>query len=152
MDDKYFMNEAIKEARKGIKEKQSPFGAVIVHNKKIIARGHNNNYKNCDPTAHAEIIAIRKACKKQKNLFLKNCTIYSTAEPCPLCLSAIHWCRINRVVYGASINDAKKAGFNEINFSDKLFNKIAKLRLKIKSGILKQECKKLFKEFKCKPY
>jgi len=103
--DKKFMWEAIKEAEKSLALDEVPVGAVIVKDNKIIARGHNLREKTHDPTSHAEIVAIRKACKKLKSWRLEGCTIYVTIEPCAMCAGTLLWSRIDRIVYGA--NDAK---------------------------------------------
>jgi guanine deaminase len=108
-----FMKEAVKEAKKGLKKKEGgPFGAVIVCNGKIISKAHNTVLKN-DPTAHAEINAIRKASKKLKTFDLSGCDLYTTCYPCPMCYSAIHWARIKQVFYSATSNKATKVGFDD---------------------------------------
>ncbi|MBO5910806.1 MAG: nucleoside deaminase [Elusimicrobiaceae bacterium] len=110
----YFLNEAIKEARKGVKAGHGgPFGAVIVKDGKIIARGHNRVTSTNDPTAHAEIVTIRKACKKLKNFELKDCILYSSCEPCPMCLGAIYWTRLKALFYAADRYVAAKANFDD---------------------------------------
>lgn len=155
MKDEDFMRKAIEKAIQGIKKGQTPFGACIVKNGKIVACEHNVVWKTTDSTAHAEVNAIRKACSKLKTIDLTGCTIYSTTEPCPMCYSAIHWARIKKIVYGASIADAKKAGFNELQISDKTMKKIGKDKMKIESGLLKKECVELFalwKKHKGKAY
>jgi guanine deaminase len=109
-----FMQEAIKEAQKGIRNNEGgPFGAVIVMDNKIIGRGHNQVIKLNDPTAHAEIQAIRDACKNIENFSLKGATIYTTCEPCPMCFGAIHWARIDKVIFAATLEDAAKVGFDD---------------------------------------
>jgi guanine deaminase len=109
-----FMLEAIKEARKGVLEGEGgPFGAVVVKDGKIVGRGHNRVVGKKDPTAHAEIEAIRDAAKKLNDFSLKGCTLYVTAEPCPMCFGAIHWARIDKVIYGATREDAAKIGFDD---------------------------------------
>ncbi|MCD6436540.1 MAG: nucleoside deaminase [Clostridiales bacterium] len=109
-----FMQEAIEEAKKGITcHEGGPFGAVIVKNGKIISRSHNQVVSHNDPTAHAEMQAIRKACEKLNTFNLKGCEIYSTGEPCPMCYSAIHWARIDKIYYGCSRKDAAEIGFDD---------------------------------------
>lgn len=93
--------------------KNGPFGAVIVKNDKIIAEGWNRVVENHDPTAHAEIVVIRDACKVLHTHNLSGCTIYCSCEPCPMCLSAIYWARIDSVIYAASQEDAAHAGFDD---------------------------------------
>lgn len=117
-EDTRFMNMAADLAEKNIDEKGGPFAAIIVRNGKIIATGVNRVTANNDPTAHAEINAIRSACLKEENFKLTNCVIYSTCEPCSMCLSALYWAGISRIYYGNSQDDAEA-----INFSDKFIYK-----------------------------
>ncbi|MGK0291303.1 MAG: guanine deaminase [bacterium] len=91
-----------------------PFGAVIVKDGVVVSEGWNQVVKNCDPTAHAEVVAIRKAGEVLKNHILQGCTIYSSCEPCPMCLSSIYWSRIDRIVYSATKKDAQDAGFDDL--------------------------------------
>lgn len=112
MDD--YMKAAIDEAFIGISKKDGgPFGAVVIRNGKIIARGHNKVVMTHDPTAHAEIVAIREAAKLLERFDLSDCELFTTCEPCPMCYSAIHWARIGRVVYGATRVDAANIGFDD---------------------------------------
>lgn len=90
-----------------------PFGAVIVKGSEIIAEGTNRVTSTNDPTAHAEIVAIREACLKLKDFQLTGCEIYASSEPCPMCLGAIYWARASRVFYGSSAADAAAAGFDD---------------------------------------
>ena len=90
-----------------------PFGAVVVQATRIIGEGWNQVVELNDPTAHAEIIAIRKACTTLKTHVLSDCTIYSSCEPCPMCLAAIYWARLKKVVFACNINDASCAGFDD---------------------------------------
>ena len=96
-----FMNEALKEANKSLKQNEVPIGAVVVKDGKIISKGHNIREKKQNALLHAEIIAINKACKKLKSWRLENCEIYVTLEPCPMCAGAIANARIKKVVFGA---------------------------------------------------
>ncbi|MDH5483718.1 MAG: nucleoside deaminase [Gammaproteobacteria bacterium] len=111
--DKNFLDRAIQLACQSIDNNGGPFGAVIVRDNKIIGEGHNQVTLINDPTAHAEIMAIRNACETIQNFDLSNCTIYSSCEPCPMCMSAIYWARINRVIYAASGEEAASAGFDD---------------------------------------
>ena len=112
-----YMKEAVKEAREGIRKNHGgPFGCVIVKNGVIIGRGHNMVIKNNDPTCHGEIMAIHDACAEVNNFSLKGCELYTTAEPCPMCLGAILWAGIERVYYGCNIEDTEKIGFSDSNF------------------------------------
>ena len=142
-----FMAVAIAKARKGIAKGQTPFGACIVKEEKIISCAHNVVWKTSDITAHAEIAAIRQACRKLKTIDLTGTIIYSTCEPCPMCFSACHWAKINTIVYGADIADAKRAGFNELRISNKDLKKTGKSRIKIIRGVLREENKDIFNEW-----
>ena len=143
-----FMRLAIKEAEKGISRLSGgPFGACIVKGKKVIAKTHNTVLKNKDATAHAEVNAIRLASKKLRAYNLKGCVIYSTTEPCPMCFSAIHWARIDKIFYGTNIADVKKLGFNEMPISVKNMKKTDKSQLKFEAGFMKEECMDLLKKW-----
>lgn len=115
-----FMRKAIEISQISIEEGGGPFGAVIVQGGIIIATGNNKVTKNNDPTAHAEIEAIRDACKKLGKFKLNNCTIYTSCEPCPMCLSAIYWSGIKRVFYGNTKEDAKAINFDDAFIYDEL--------------------------------
>ncbi len=109
-----FMKLALDEAFKGMRaEDGGPFGAAIVKDGKIIAIGHNEVIKTNDPTAHAEIVAIRKATKLLGRFDLSDCEIYSSCEPCPMCFSAIHWAKMKTLYFAANRNDAAKIGFDD---------------------------------------
>ncbi len=112
--DKEFMQKAIDLSIENVKNGGGPFGAVIVENDEIVATGVNRVTANNDPTAHAEVSAIRAACQKKSNFKLTGCTIYTSCEPCPMCLAAIYWAGISRIFYGNTKQDAE-----EINFGDK---------------------------------
>jgi len=93
-----------------------PFGAVIVRDQEIIGRGWNRVTSTNDPTAHAEIVAVRDACSRLKTFSLEGCEIYSSCEPCPMCLAAIYWSHLDRIHYAATCDDAAAAGFDDQNF------------------------------------
>ena len=106
------MHEAIRLSReKSLQGDGGPFGAVIVRAGKIIARGWNQVLKNNDPTCHAEMVAIRKACRRLKNYSLAGCAIYVNCEPCPMCLSALYWAGIDKIYFAAGRKDAADLGF-----------------------------------------
>lgn len=139
---------AIKEARHGVLNNEGgPFGAVIVNkNGKIIGVGHNKVIKNNDPTAHAEVMAIRDACKTLNTYNLTDCKIYSTSEPCPMCLSAIIWANIKEIYYGTDRLEVSKIGFRD----DLIYNFLEgkqKDILTIKK-ITNQDCQELLNEYK----
>ena len=108
-----FMNRAIELSIESVNKDGGPFGSVIVKDNKIIAEGSNKVTSTNDPTAHGEIVAIREACKKINNFSLKGCELYSTCEPCPMCLSAIYWARIDKIYYANTRKDAQKIDFDD---------------------------------------
>lgn len=96
-----------------LKHGNGPFAAIVVKDGKIIGEGNNSVTNNCDPTAHAEVVAIRNACKHLKFHQLDDCVLYTSCEPCPMCFGAIYWARPDRVVYAATKKDAAEAGFDD---------------------------------------
>ncbi len=142
LDEKYML-EALKEAKKASDKDEAPVGAVIVINNKIIARGHNLRETKLDPTMHAEIVAIRKACKKLKSWRLVGATMYVTIEPCSMCAGTLLWTRIDRIVYGAK--DPKGGALVS---SMKLFDSPnINHHPEITGGILKEKCSSIIKDF-----
>ena len=139
-----FMQEAIRLAKENVlKGTGGPFGAVIVKDGKIIARGVNTVTRDNDPTAHAEINAIRNATKALGNFQLEGCEIYSSCEPCPMCLGAIYWARPAKLYFAATKDDAAKAGFDD-SFIYEEMNKPAEKR-KIETGqCCREEAKTVF--------
>lgn len=120
MTEKDYMQLAIELSKENIKRGGGPFGAVIVQNGEIIATGVNRVVPNSDPTAHAEVNAIREACKKLGVFKLTGSTIYSSCEPCPMCLSAIYWAGISELVYGNTKEDAKHINFDDSFIYDEI--------------------------------
>ena len=137
MNDKEIMKVAIEEAKKG----DFPFGAVIACNGEIIIQTHNKAEK-LDPTLHAETNAIRQACEKLNTIELKNCVLYSTCEPCPMCFMAAWWAKIPKIVYGAEAEDIQEDDW-KINVKCSYLNEKSSNCIKIVSGVLKKECLKL---------
>ncbi len=111
--EKEFMSEAIRLATESVKNGGGPFGAVIVKDGEIIAKSSNSVTKDNDPTAHAEVNTIRKACKALQTFDLSGCTIYTSCEPCPMCFGAIHWARLDKIYYANTKADAKNIGFDD---------------------------------------
>lgn len=111
--DKEFMREAIKIATDNVENGGGPFGAVIVKDGKIVGRGVNRVTASNDPTAHAEVSAIRDACKNLNTFDLKGCKIYTSCEPCPMCLGAIYWARLGHIYYGNTQKDAQDIDFDD---------------------------------------
>jgi tRNA(Arg) A34 adenosine deaminase TadA len=143
-----FMTLAINKAKEGIRAGQSPFGAVVVKDDAVVAAAHNRVWMTCDPTAHAEMNGIREAAKTLATIDLSGCIMYTTCEPCPMCLTAIHWARVNRVVYGATIEDAAEASFNELKIPAKALVQQGGSSLIVESGLLQPECVELFRIWK----
>lgn len=143
-----FMKLAIKEATEGIKQGDGgPFGAVIVKDGKIIGSGHNRVVSSNDPTCHGEIDAIRNACKAIKSFDLSGCDIYTTGEPCPMCISAILWANIDNIYYSCTIEDNDDIGFRDDIFYKKL--KISTNAMKDKMHCIDHEAGiKLFNKYK----
>lgn len=143
-----FMKAAIKEAERGISlNNGGPFGAVIVKDGKVVARGHNHVVANNDPTCHGEVDAIRKACKKLKTFDLTGCDLYTTGEPCPMCLSACLWANIEHIYYGCTISDNDSIGFRDEIFYKYLDISTEKMKHKI-SQVGHKECLDLFEKYR----
>ena len=119
-EDKKFMQLAIDLSIENVAQGGGPIGAVIVRNGEIIATGTNRVTENCDPTAHAEVSAIRAACAKLGDFKLSGCTIYSSCEPCPMCLSALYWAGVERIFYGNTKQDAKSINFDDSFIYDQI--------------------------------
>jgi len=141
-NDEYFMQRALSEAEKSAKKNEIPVGAVLVAEDKILSRAHNETIARNDPTAHAEIVAIRKACRKRDNYRLPDCDLYITLEPCAMCLGALVQARIRRLIYGAL--DPKAGAVESImNFPFEKTNHM----MDIKGGVLAEECGKILQDF-----
>lgn len=148
-----FMEIAIKEAISGVKQKHGgPFGAVIVYKDKIISQAHNEVILKNDPTCHAEILAIRRASKAINNFNLHGCSIFTTCEPCPMCLSAILWAKITKVYFGCTKIDAEEIGFNDnlyfniIKNTNSQNNNSQNTHLKLDmSNFYRKKCLEIFK-------
>ena len=119
-DDEKFMQQAIDLSIDNVANGGGPFGAVIARDGEIIATGTNRVTADCDPTAHAEVNAIRAACAKLKSFKLTGCTIYTSCEPCPMCLSAIYWAGIECIFYGNTKQDAKQINFDDSFIYDQI--------------------------------
>jgi tRNA(Arg) A34 adenosine deaminase TadA len=141
------MARAIAVAREGLATGQTPFGAAVVRDGKVLAAAHNNVWADCDPTAHAEILALREASRVLQSVDLSGCEIYSTCEPCPMCFTAIHWAKLPRVVYGASIADAERAGFSELRVSNEQLKTLGGSGIEIVAGFEREACVALFDEW-----
>jgi tRNA(adenine34) deaminase len=138
-----FMKEALKEAKKAYKKDETPVGAVIVKDGRVIARGHNEKELKNDPTNHAEIIAIRKACKKLNTWRLNECDMYVTLEPCAMCAGAIIQARVGRLFIGTSDPKAGAVGSVIDILGVEKFNH----KVDVCYGLLMEECSKILKDF-----
>ena len=143
MNHSVFMKKAIAQAKKASYADEVPVGCVIVKDGKVIARGRNNREKSNDPTAHAEIIAIRKAAKKFNSWRLLDCTLYVTLEPCPMCIGACVNARIKHVVFGAADSKAGYCGTLHNTAADPSLNH----NIQVTGGIMAAECAQLLKDF-----
>jgi len=141
------MRLAIEKCRQGIAAGQSPFGCAIAYDDKVLSCSHNTVVLTTDITAHAEVNAIREACKATGNIFLDGSVVATTCEPCPMCMSALHWARVDTVYYGATIADADSAGFNELNLPAAKLLEIGGSKVKLIPQLLPEECKQLFADW-----
>lgn len=149
-DDETFLREAILLSREKMEAGEGgPFGAVIVCSGEVIGRGWNRVTSTCDPTAHAEITAIREACSRLRKFSLEGCIIYSSCEPCPMCFAAILWARIDRLVYAAGCADAAAAGFDDRKFYAEIC-KVAEERALPVRQLLRNEANLVFDAWKAK--
>ena len=138
-----FMTRAIKLSIENVNLGGGPFGSIIVKNDKVIAEGSNKVTLNNDPTAHGEIVAIRKACKSLNNFNLSGCELYSTCEPCPMCLSAIYWAHIDKVYYANTRNDAQKIDFDDSLIYSELLTNVKKRKIPM-VPMMRDEALKVF--------
>jgi tRNA(Arg) A34 adenosine deaminase TadA len=144
---KEYMRKAIDLAIENVKNGGGPFGAVIVKNGEIVSTGVNRVTANNDPTAHAEVSAIRAACEKLGTFMLDGCEIYSSCEPCPMCLGAIYWSHIDRLYYGCNKADAADAGFDDSFIYKELELDSSERRLKTEE-LLPDEAKAAFEAWR----
>ncbi|GHV67392.1 hypothetical protein FACS1894199_12800 [Bacteroidia bacterium] len=146
----YYMDCAFEEAFTGIRNNEGgPFGAVVVLNNEIIGKGHNMVTSHNDPTAHAEIVAIRNACNSRQTFHLNDAVLYTTCEPCPMCLAAIYWANIHTIYYYYDRNDAANIGFSDKFIYEELEKPMSKRSIEIKK-IETQVSNDVFDEWKNK--
>ncbi len=148
-DNSKFMLKAIDLSIQSAKSKGGPFGCVIVKNSQIIAEGNNQVTENNDPTAHAEIVAIRNACKKLDNFFLKGCDLYTSCEPCPMCLSAIYWAHLDNIFYANTRKDAADIDFDDSFIYSEIGKEISERKINMKQ-LNRDEALKAFKIWQTK--
>ena len=146
---KQAMQLAVQSALTGIKKEEGgPFGACIVKGDEIIAVAHNTVLKNQDPTCHAEMNAIRLACKELDNHVLTGCELYTTAEPCPMCLSAIYWARLDKIYVGVDKVIAAKYGFDDDKFYQQIALSPSQREVPSQYGVMAKECEHVFSYWK----
>ena len=145
------MSQAIALGRQGMNDQGGgPFGAVVVCDGQIVGRGHNQVTSRLDPTAHAEVMAIRAACQSLGRFELKGCELYTSCEPCPMCLAAIYWARLERVFYACTRHDAAEIGFDDDFIYEQLPLEIAARSLPMEQ-IEREHSLELFREWVAKP-
>ena len=150
-EDKRFMSRAIELAKTAVETNAGgPFGCVVVKNGEIIGEGNNRVTSTNDPTAHAEIIAVREACAHLGNFQLDGCTIYTSCEPCPMCLGAIYWARPDRVFYACTRDDAAKIGFDD-DFIYEELEKTNNDREMVAVELMRAEALEVFRRWAEKP-
>jgi len=138
------MRKAIALSVKNVKSGGGPFGAVIVKDGEVIATGANSVTKNNDPTAHAEVTAIRKAARKLGTFDLSGCEIYTSCEPCPMCLAAIYWARLDKIYFGNTKADAKEIGFDDSFIYDEIALKVEDRKIAT-SQMMREDALEAFK-------
>jgi guanine deaminase len=149
--DARFLREAVRVARvRMLQGRGGPFGAVVARDGVIVARGWNAVTSSNDPTAHAEVVAIRRACRKLGTFSLHGCVLYASCEPCPMCLAASYWARIDRLVHAASRDDAARAGFDDAFIYDQVPLPAAERSLPT-SQLLRSEAVDVFEAWLAKP-
>ena len=148
--DEYFMRRAISLAQQGIDSNVGgPFGAVIVKDDVIIGEGCNQVTSTNDPTAHAEVVAIRNACRKLDSFQLDDCVLYTSCEPCPMCLGAIYWARPSKIFYAATHSDAASVGFDDQFIYEEIEKDVAERQIQT-VNLLREEGLKVFKNWENK--
>lgn len=145
------MRLAIDAARQGMQRGQSPFGCAISLEGTVVSVAHNHVLISTDITAHAEVTALREACRKTGTIYLEGALVASTCEPCPMCMSALHWARVKRVYFGATIDDAFEIGFNELRVPAAELLRIGDSKIQLVPGVLAEECRALFSEWRASP-
>lgn len=145
MNDPGWMREAIAAARDAIAAGQSPYGACVVRDGRLIARAHNSVCRDHDPSAHAEINAMRAAGRALGTYDLAGCTVYTTCEPCLMCFTCCHWAHVARIVYGTSVADSAALGFGELPYDASQLLQTSARPMSVTGGILRDECLDLFR-------
>lgn len=151
MSPEKLMEMAIEKCREGLDAGQSPFGCAIALGDRVVACSHNTVAATTDITAHAEVNALREACLATGQILLDGAIVATTCEPCPMCMAALHWARVETVYYGASIADAESAGFNELSLPAAQLLEIGGSDVKLIGGTLVQPCRELFVDWLGRP-
>ncbi len=136
--DERFLLEAIRLADESIANGGGPFGAVLVKDGEIVGRGTNRVTQNNDPTAHAEVLAIRDACRSLDDFQLTGCELYVNCEPCPMCLAAAYWARVDAVYYAANADDAAEVGFDDVVIRNEILHSPSERKLAMKQALREQ--------------
>jgi len=145
------MRAAIRLSRERMRRNNGgPFGAVVVQRGKIIGRGWNRVTSTNDPTAHAEVMAIRGACRRLKTFRLDDCELYASCEPCPMCLAALYWARIGKIFYANTRRDAAAIGFDDNSFYRELARPVSRRKIPMRQ-LLRADALKVFAEWRKKP-
>ncbi len=145
------MQLAIEKTREGIQAGQSPFGCAIAIDDKVVAVTHNTVVATTDITAHAEVNALRAACQHTGDILLEGAIVATTCEPCPMCMAALHWARVDTVYYGATIDDAEQAGFNELQLPAAKLLQAGGSSVKLEPGVMAEACRELLQTWLSQP-
>lgn len=151
MQPEELMRLAVDKCREGLDAGQSPFGCAIAIGDKVVACSHNTVALTTDITAHAEVNALREACLATDSILLEGAIVATTCEPCPMCMAALHWARVEKVYFGATIADAEKAGFNELQLPASDVLSLGGSDVQLIGGTLVEPCKELFDEWIARP-
>ncbi|MEM6328743.1 MAG: nucleoside deaminase [Planctomycetota bacterium] len=151
MSPESLMQLAVEKCHEGLQAGQSPFGCAIAVDDRVVACSHNTVVLTTDITAHAEVNALREGCRHTGSIFLEGATVATTCEPCPMCMAALHWARVETVYYGASIDDAKDAGFNELQLPAADLLERGGSKVKLVGGVLAEPCRDLFATWLANP-
>jgi tRNA(Arg) A34 adenosine deaminase TadA len=151
IDPRQLMQVAIEKCREGIVAGQAPFGCAIAQDDRVLAVAHNQVLAATDITAHAEITALRLACRVAGSILLDGAMVATTCEPCPMCMAALHWARVDTVYFGASIDDAAEAGFSELKLGADRLLRLGGSHVKLVPGLLAAECRALFDQWRAQP-
>ncbi len=151
IDPDELMGLAIEACQEGLAAGQSPFGCAVAWNGRVLAKSHNTVLLSTDITAHAEVNAIRAACLAIGDILLSGATVATTCEPCPMCMAALHWARVETVYYGATIADADTAGFNELRLPAAELLRLGGSSVRLVGDVRAEECRELFSAWQANP-